>query len=405
MRLKRIILIGFVFVLLAVLVYQIPPIKERAYWGYIQVSAYLRGVVDPAGAVPTPVILSVTRTPAPTVTFTPTPSEPTPTPLPSPTPLPASVMLESPKWEKQDINNCGPASLSMYLNYYGWGGDQFDVSDVIKPVRADRNVNVEELLHYSRNYAGWLTSTYRVGGDIHLLKTFVANGIPVMIEEGDELAQQYWPDDDMWAGHFLLITGYDDAAQTFTAQDSFRGADRQVTYADTVRRWQPFNYIFILIYLPSQEETVKTILGPHWDPEYNRQYALDLAQAEIDANAEDSFAWFNLGSNLVYYELYDEAADAYDEARRLGLPQRMFRYQFGPFHAYFHSLRTEELLALTDYALKITPNSEEAWLWRGWALYRMGNNHGAIEAFRKAYASNPNSVDAQYALDFMGASP
>ncbi len=48
-----------------------------------------------------------------------------------------------------------------------------------------------------------------------------------------------------------------------------------------------------------------------------------------------------------------------------GLPQRMLRYQFGPFLAYFNALRTEDLLALTDYALDRTANSEEALLWRG----------------------------------------
>jgi hypothetical protein len=34
---------------------------------------------------------------------------------------------------------------------------------------------------------------------------------------------------------------------------------------------------------------------------------------------------------------YEEAALAYDKAREIGLPLRMFRYQFGPFLAYFHS--------------------------------------------------------------------
>jgi hypothetical protein len=86
----------------------------------------------------------------------------------------------------------------------------------------------------------------------------------------------------------------------------------------------------------------------------------------------NAFAWFNLGSNLVYFERYAEAARAYDQARQLGLPQRMLRYQFGPFFAYFFSSRNADLLSLTEYALKITPNSEETLLWRGWGHYRDG---------------------------------
>ena len=79
-------------------------------------------------------------------------------------------MLTPPAWEKQDINNCGPAALAMYLRYYGWEGDQETIREVIKPFRDDRNVNVEELAYYVRTKAGWLQIQYRVGGDLELLK-------------------------------------------------------------------------------------------------------------------------------------------------------------------------------------------------------------------------------------------
>ncbi|HKJ27609.1 MAG TPA: C39 family peptidase, partial [Anaerolineales bacterium] len=377
------------------------------------------GVIDPAGPVPTarptnPADLPSTPQPdqLPTHQPTPTLAELTPTipietilPTTTPAPLPESVILEPPAWQRQDINNCGPATLAMYLNYYGWEGDQFDIQAVIKPERADRNVNIEELAYFAWNYAGWLNLTYRVGGDIELMKTFIASGIPVMIEEGDRLAESYWPDDDMWAGHFLLLTGYDDDEGVFIAQDSFRQPDLKVAYADTDYRWKHFNRVFIVAYLPDQEAAVQSILGDDWDVSTNRQQALETAQAEIDADPNDALAWFNLGSNLVYFERYEEAAEAYDQARSIGLPQRMFRYQLGAFHAYFHSGRYDELLALAEHTLQITPNLEEANLWKGWALYNLGNNQGAIEFFRNAYWANPNSVDAQYALEFMGAAP
>ena len=71
--------------------------------------------------------------------------------------------------------------------------------------------------------------------------------------------------------------------------------------------------------------------------EINREKALDLAQSETIADPENAFAWFNLGSNQIYFENYSEAGQAYDTARQIGLPQRMMRYQFGPFFAYFFS--------------------------------------------------------------------
>jgi hypothetical protein len=121
--------------------------------------------------VPTP-----TRTPAPTLEFT-------ATALPSPTPLPSSVALPAPAYEKQDMNNCGPASLTMYLRFYGWKGNQQDVMAVVKPFREDRNVNVEELAYFVRTQVGWLNTQYRVGGDLDLLRRLLAAGIPMMVEE------------------------------------------------------------------------------------------------------------------------------------------------------------------------------------------------------------------------------
>jgi tetratricopeptide (TPR) repeat protein len=406
MRLARIILILIFTALLVLLLYQVPYVKYHVGWRLDAARAYLRGVIDPVSAVPTALPaegIVITKTPSPQTTST--AAGKTTTPLPTATPLPSIIALPAPEWEEQDWNNCGPATLAMYLRYYGWEGDQFDISNKLRTERNDRNINVEELDHYVRNNAGWLNIIYRVAGDIQLLKNLLANGIPVMIEEGDTIDGNYWPDDDHWAGHYLLITGYDDSKQSFTGQDSFRGPDRQVSYSETDARWQAFNRVYIVVFHPTQEETVKLVLGEQWDSDHNRQYALEFSQTETEADPENAFAWFNLGTNLVFFERYAEAAQAYDTARGLDLPQRMFRYQFGPFFAYFHANRLEDLQLLIDYALRITENSEEAWLWRGWALYRQGDEAGAVAAFRESYRLNPLSVDAQYALEFMGASP
>ena len=139
----------------------------------------------------------------------------------------------------------------------------------------------------------------------------------------------------------------------------------------------------------------------NWDKEANRENALATARVEIEADPDDAYAWFNLGTNLLYFERYEEAAQAYDQARQIGWPQRMLRYQFGPFFAYFHTGRNDDLLALTEYALQITPRSEEAHLWYGWGLYRQGDVNGAVAEFRTALEINPNYWDAQYALNFV----
>jgi tetratricopeptide (TPR) repeat protein len=398
-----------------VLIYQLPPVKQRLDWRLDFALAYLRGVVRPAGEVPTalpPPAIGITANPSATATAeqlptTPVPTQPpvTPSPTLSPTPIPGSVSLAAPAWERQDINNCGPASLSMHLRYYGWEGDQFDIAGLLKPQRDDRNVNVEELVYYVRTRVGWLSTIYRVGGDLEILKKLLAAGFPVMIEETFYFEDPFWPNDDLWAAHYNLLTGYDDEQGVFTGQDSFYGADQKVAYARLERLWHAFNHVYIVLYRPEQETTLRSVLGPDWDEKSNRQRALEASQGETNANPGDAFAWFNLGTNLVYFERYDEAASAFDRARAIGLPQRMLRYQFTPFFAYFHSRRMEELFTLTEYALRITPNAEEAMLWHGWANYRDGDTNAAIADFQAALVENPNYADAQYALAFVRENP
>jgi hypothetical protein len=419
--LKKISWVGAGILLFAIVLLQIPAVNERVAWRYEVARTYVRNIVNPVGDVPTAI-----PNPTGVATFTPIPvtetivpaaevSETEAVPAPSTTlragstlePLPSSAVLTSPEYEKQRPNNCGPAALAMMLRMYGWSGTQLDISEVIKPVNGDRNVNPEEMAFWVRNYAGWLRIDYRVDGDLETLKRLIAAGYPVIIEGTTSLNPDDtgWPDDDLWAAHYLLLTGYDDAAQTFTAQDPYRGPDKHIPYEQLLSEWKPFNYLYMVIYLPAEETELRGLLGSDWDPDLNRQNSLTASQTATANDPSDAFAWFNLGSNLVYFERYEEANAAYDKARELGLPQRMFRYQFGPFIANFHTQRTDDLLALTEYALQRTDMSEEAWLWRGWALYRKGDLSDAIEAWRKALSVHPGYADAHYALDFVGAAP
>jgi tetratricopeptide (TPR) repeat protein len=388
-------------VLFAALIYQAPYIKSVVSWRVEKLMIYARNVIDPAGPVPT--ALPVTPQPATQtakVSATSLPMiDPTPSATPTPIlpPLPIQASIASPPFEQQTPNNCGPATLSMALHIYGWEGNQADIANVIKPILQDRNVNPEELRYYVRTQAGWLNMEYRVGGNIETLKRLIAANYPVMVESVTSLDPNdaLGPTDDLWAAHYLLLTGYDDNVQAFTIQDSYHGADLTIPYAQLETEWKPFNNLYIVMYFPQFEDEMKTLLATDWDPGINRQLALDASQADSAKNPNDAFAWFNLGSNLVYFDRYEEAALAYDKAREIGLPLRMFRYQFGPFLAYFHSNRNEDLLVLTDYARGITEMSEEAWLWYGFGLYRQGDYDGALKAWQKADKVNPNFFEDQ----------
>lgn len=415
-RLMLLLIIAAVLVVLGLLIYRIPRVNRVVNYRMDIAKTYIRKLIHPVSNLPTPAVKNHSEIPDPAVVIESSPTqtqEPSATPIYTPTatlvptPIPAQMHLSPPGYDevrdKQDWNNCGPATLALYLRYFGWDGDQFDISNVIKPTRDDRNVNVEELVYYVRTETGWLNAEFRVGGDLETLKRLIAAGIPVMIEETFTTDRQYWPDDDLWSGHYLLITGYDDTASEFTVHDSEIGPNQKVSYSELDKNWQSFNYVYIMVYLPGTEEDIKRALGEDWDMVMNRQKTLDSAEATVQSDPENAFAWFNVGTNLVYFERYNEAAFAYDTARTLGLPQRMLRYQFGPFIAYFHSLQTDEVMTLTKYALEITRTSEEGMLWRGWAEYRRGHSDTALNYFRDALRIRPDYVDALYAIDFVNS--
>lgn len=408
---RRILYLVCFMVILGIALYQIPWVNRIVSWRIDLAVTYVQRLLNPVQDLPAPVVSQASTPFVPSSTPLPATSTPTPlvspTPTAVPTPIPSTVVLNPPAYDeakdKQDWNNCGPATLALYLRYYGWSGDQYDISTVIKPTRDDRNVNVEELVYYVRNYSGWLKAEFRVGGEVEIVKKLLAAGFPVMIEESFTTDRQYWPDDDLWSGHYLLITGYNDTTRTFTAQDSEIGPNQSINYDILDKKWQGFNRVYIIVYREEQEQTLKAVLGEDWDVGKNRGKALAVAQQETEEDPQNVFAWFNVGTNQVYFENYLQAAQAYDAALNIGWPQRMLRYQFGPFISYFHIGRTEDLLNLTSWALSISRTSEEAMLWRGWALYQNGDKDAAMSYFRDALKIREDYQDALWAIDYINA--
>ena len=135
----------------------------------------------------------------------------------------------------------------------------------------------------------------RVGGNNDLLKRFLASGFPLIIEKGFELPK------DGWMGHYELVTGYDDANERFTLQDSYFGPDQTMTYDELDTNWRAFNFTFLVVYPKERQEEIESILGPHIDEEYNFRAAAEAASGEIYAltGRDQFFAWFNRGTNLM----------------------------------------------------------------------------------------------------------
>ena len=351
--------------------------------------------VTAAPVAPVAAVLVPTGTPLPTAT-----TPPIPTAAPAHQPAQSAVTLTGFTHEWQTWNNCGPATLAMNLSYFGSTLTQADVGTVLRRHPDDKNVSPEELTAFAAGQG--YQAQVRVNGSTDLMRLLISNGIPVLIETWLEEE----PNDGM--GHYRLLTGYDDAEQYWIGYDSYvdtglfssigpyRGI--RMSYAETDALWKVFNRTYLLIYTDAQAPLVASIYGEALDPGVMWQRAAQEAQAIVQQTPNDAFAWFNLGTDLTTLGDYGGAAQAYDQARRLGLPWRMLWYQFGPFQAYDAVGRAQDVLTLADATLSTTQNIEELHYWRGQALAALGDPAEAQRAWQQALALNPDYRPAGEAL-------
>lgn len=398
---------------LGILAYNLPPIHDRLAWRVDNIRVAIKRSLNPpeqvifvpqemvdaiVSSTLTAMAPMVTPTGFPGLTVTPSPI---PTPSVVPTPIPENVSLQGIRHEYQKFNNCAPANLSMVLSFWGWQGDQFATRDYLRPNYEvdDKNVNPFEIVDYVKKNTQF-DAVWRVGGNLQLLKQLVAAGFPVLIEKG--------LDEDAWLGHYQTISGYNDARSSFLVYDSYQGPPEAyaVSYDTVAQFWRHFNFVYIVIFPPERAAEVNSILGAQSDPQLNFQSAAELALVETQTlvGREQFFAWFNRGENLVYLQDYAGAAQAFDAAFALyptlsekERPWRLLWYRDGPYNAYYHMGRYQDVINLAHSTLINVDKAvlEETYYWRGMAKEALGDRQGAIEDLQRAYALNPTSTPAE----------
>lgn len=246
------ILLGLVVLaLLAMGLYFVPPVHSRLAWRVNNLRASIIYFFHPPQDVTfqpsgqtqsTPTAgLALSSTPSPTIASTPTPlptDQATLTPTITSTPIPDSVILTNVPFVDQmgRYNYCGPANLTMALEFWGWKGDatsflapRDQIAAVIKPGEANPNMNFVdrsqsdvnvmpyEMVDFVNQHTNY-KALFRYGGDPDLLKRLIAAGFPVITEKG--IYEPLLPENTIqWGGHYALTTGYDDVNYEFVWQD------------------------------------------------------------------------------------------------------------------------------------------------------------------------------------------
>lgn len=317
--------------------------------------------------------------------------------------------LDGFRFEYQGWNNCGPATLTNALTFFGYTDNQSRAARYLKPNGEDKNVTPQEMISFVNSQVPELHvyALTRMGGTLDLLKTLIFNRFPVIIEAGYNPP----PGDLGWMGHYLLLVGYDDAQGQFTAMDSYEGPNYTYTYDHVNEFWRHFNRTYIVLYESGREPELLGLLGSDADITQNALNALETARDEATQNPQDPFAWFNIGTSYValaptyQQQAMEYAAAAFDEARKFGLPWRMMWYQFGPFEAYNAVGRYEDTLTLTNANLNDGGGQwvEETFYYRGAARELQGDRARALENYQQAVFLNSNYTRAREAISRLQA--
>lgn len=317
--------------------------------------------------------------------------------------LPSEVRLEGLRPVYQQMNRCSSAALTIELSYYGFAGTYDDVIRALNPNSEDVAVRLDEMVGFAESQG--LRGIERVGGTVDLLKALVAAGFPVLVENVYYDGPDAFKD---WMSHNRVIMGYDDSQQALLSYDSLLGngpdnTGRPIPYEDMDTRWRAFNRDFLVIYRPEQESQLHDLMGLYWDETSAAETALAQSMAELETPYADSFSLFNAGESLVLLGRYDEAAGYFDRARATGLPWRMMWYMYGPFEAYYHVGRYDDMLQLARDVIATTPGVEEMYYYAGLAYEGLGDPQRAKANYEAAVWRNNGFTDAINALSRLAA--
>jgi len=122
---------------------------------------------------------------------------------------------------------CGPASMSMVLSYWGTNISQGDIAAEIYDSRS-RITRMTDMVSYPMTF-GFKSQDFT--GSIYDLKTWIDNGVPVVVLQRFSLEDPY--------GHYRVVVGYNDSSAMMFTFDPKKGINFTISYAEFAQLWQP----------------------------------------------------------------------------------------------------------------------------------------------------------------------
>lgn len=305
------------------------------------------------------------------------------------------ALLPASRHTYQTFNNCGPATLSMILSWYGIQKSQKELGDEMRPYQNPKGDNDDKTI-FPEEFAVWaekfgFQSVHRVNGTIDLLKLAVANDIPVVVKT--------WLRVNEDIGHFRIVRGFDERQKVIIQDDSYHGPNKRISYFEFLSMWQPFNYGYIVVYPAEKEELVLTILGEEKDELVAWRNAQVRAQKEAELDPANVYPWFNLSASYYHLGEYQKSTAVFERVEGR-LPRRMLWYQIEPILAYQKLKNYDRVFSITDKILSGGNRAyPELYQIRGEIYFEKGDKEAARREFEQAVFYNKNFQAAKRALE------
>lgn len=166
----------------------------------------------------------------------------------------------------QTLNNCGPASITAVLHYWGIARTQQQVQDVVRADGSPRGMAPFGVPGYMRTLG--MRGLLGVTGTQRMIKVLISNGFPIIVSQMVSPTYQ--------VRHYRPIVAYDDRQGVFVSNDPYLGAGHQISYADFARIWSSSHQRFLVLYPPSRQSQLDGVLASAgWGR--LRAYRADLA--------------------------------------------------------------------------------------------------------------------------------
>lgn len=303
--------------------------------------------------------------------------------------------LENPSHVYQTFNNCGPATLSMILSWYGVEVGQAELGQKMRPYQNPQGDNDDKTI-FTYEFVDWaqeynLQAIGRVNGDIELLKKFTANGIPVVVKT--------WlnPGEDI--GHFRIVRGFNEEKKVIIQDDSYQGPNKEISYFDFLSMWQPFNYNYMIVYTPDMQDTVEAIVASEMDSMVAWENALERAEQEKNKDPDNPYPPFNISTASYHLGNYERSVAEFESVQNK-LPRRMLWYQIEPILSYKELGNYDKVFEITGNILGNGNRAySEIYMLRGEIYLEQGNESAARDQFEKAVQYNENLIEAKEALE------